>query len=537
MAVLKVEELSVSIGGNPIVAPLSFSLDSGKVLGISGESGAGKSMTALAIAGLLDHDAARKGRITLGGRRIDTLCDTAMSAVRGKQIGMIFQEPMLALNPLYTIGEQVAEVFTQHQRISVRQAKEKARSVLEKVGLPSTLVPPTRLPYELSGGQRQRVIIAMAIALKPKLLIADEPTTALDSITQMEILTLIRNLAAEEGMAVVLITHDLGVIATLADDLMIMQHGKVIEQGVVNMLGVGFCHPHAVALRNASIITPSSPTSPPTSTKAKPASPAPLMRVESVSYRYPQRAGKAASTTLSDINFSIGKGEILGLVGASGSGKTTLARLMLGLIAPCYGRISLNNETLPSPPKGGDVSAVFQDPYGSFNPRHPIGRLVTEPFYTQKPTPPISEQMAIAKALLGDVGINASYLDRPIHAASGGERQRIAFARALITHPELIVLDEPVSALDAPLRKKLLATMAKIARKHNIAALFISHDLGVVRSVCTRVMVMAQGRIVEDGATKDVFTTPQHEQTRLLLRAALDWQQILKNRTITLAKK
>ena len=514
-AALTVRGLNVSIGGRRVLAGVDIGLEAGRVLGVMGESGAGKSMVALAVLGLLPDAAVRSGTIALGDRRLDALDDRAMDAIRGRRVGMVFQEPAAALNPLMPVGAQVAELFRRHEGCSRTEAGARAAAVLERVGLGN--IPPSRLPHQLSGGQRQRVVIAMAVALKPALLIADEATTALDSVTQLEVLALIRRLAAEDGMAVLLITHDLAVIAHMADSVVVLENGKVIDEGPVTMLRDGFNHPHAAALADAALRG--------TVAEAPPGRGRPLLEVGGVGFRHP-----GEGRGLESISFAMSEGETLGLVGASGSGKTTLSRLLLGLARPDEGRITLDGAPLPCPPRGGTVSAVFQDPYASFNPYHRVGRLVSEPFHAVRPAPTAAERRERVAAMLGKVGIDAGYMDRLIHAASGGQRQRIAFARALVTGPRLIVLDEPVSALDAPVRAKVLAAMREAAEDAGIATLFISHDLAVVRSVCPRVMVMADGRLVEDGPTERIFAGARHPASSKLVDAALDWHGALGER-------
>ena len=516
MTVLETRSLGVTIGGNDVVSDLDISLKAGRVLGICGESGAGKSMAAMAIAGLLPDDADRRGQITLAGRRLDQCDDNALSNIRGTEIGMIFQEPLTALNPLLTIGDQVAEVFRQHRNLDRHAALDEAAETLQLVGLPSAEIPLSRLPDELSGGQRQRVVIAMAIALGPSLLIADEPTTALDATTQAEILDLLQQLVRDQNLALLLITHDLGVMARMADDLIVMDGGKVIDAGGVTILDGGLRHPRAIALAAASRLDA------PAKAAARPKA-VPLMTLENVGYHYQGRGYHAPGhQALNNVSFSIDEGEIIGIVGASGSGKTTLSRLMLGLLNPTSGRISSQMHTRPG--------AVFQDPYASFNPRQRIGRLVAEPFFgVTSPPAPAEQRDAVADVLAG-VDIDPSWQDRLIHQSSGGQRQRIAFARAMVTHPGLIILDEPVSALDATLRQKVLRLMAERARSHGIACVFISHDLSVVRAVCPRVMVMAGGQIIEDGPTVSVFKQPREAITRTLVAAALDWRQELNRR-------
>ena len=332
LTVLETKNLGVTIGGNDVVCDLNISLKAGRVLGICGESGAGKSMAAMAIAGLLPDDADRRGQITLAGRRLDQCDDNALSNIRGTEIGMIFQEPLTALNPLLTIGDQVADVFRQHRNLDRHAALDEAAETLQLVGLPSAEIPLSRLPDELSGGQRQRVVIAMAIALGPQLLIADEPTTALDATTQAEILDLLQQLVRDENLALLLITHDLGVMARMADDLIVMDGGNVIEAGDVTMLDGGLHHPRAIALAAASRLDA------PAKACCRGNS-GTVNDLDNVSYHYQGRGYRAAAQqALSDVSFSIDEGEIIGIVGASGSGKTTLSRLMLGLLNPSSAR-------------------------------------------------------------------------------------------------------------------------------------------------------------------------------------------------------
>lgn len=525
MSILAINNLGVSIAGAEIVSGVELHLDAGQVIGICGESGSGKSMTAMAIAGLLPEQADRSGRIRLGDDILDDYDDDAYRTIRGAKIGMIFQEPQTALNPLVSIGDQVAEVFRQHLGMSATQARQQAETVLRDVGLPPEEIPLNRLPDELSGGQRQRVVIAMAIALKPQVLIADEPTTALDATTQAEILDLLARLVKQHQMGMVLITHDLGVMARLADHFMVMHEGSVIENGPVSRLSNttdgGFSHPHARALAAASrhdirAVPQQNAATSGTS----------LMTLDKVSYSYRNRRrfGHEAETSpvVQDVSFTLGRGEIIGLVGASGSGKTTLSRLMLGLLNPSAGQIVREQGLRPG--------AVFQDPFASFNPRLRIGQLVAEPFDGMTDPPPETERRQRVAEMLDAVEIDPTWQDRLIHECSGGQRQRIAFARAMITHPGFIILDEPVSALDAPRRKRVLSLMADRAQAFGIACIFVSHDLSVVRAVCPRVMVMAGGRIVEDGLVDTVLTRPDQPATIELLAAALDWPAEISKR-------
>ena len=512
VTVLETKGLSISINGQTLVHDIDLSLKAGKVLGLCGESGAGKSMAAMAIAGLLPEKAVLQGQIRLGDQNLDTFDDSDYSRIRGAEIGMVFQEPQTALNPLMTIGDQVAEVFRQHLKLDRQTALQRAEIILRRVGLPAEEVPLNRLPDELSGGQRQRVVIAIAIALEPRLIIADEPTTALDTTTQLEILNLLKELVTKHNIALLLITHDLGVMARMADDLLIMHDGALVETGPVSILDNSLSHPHARALVDASRANVAS--------NKRTVGSSPLITFDRVGYTYPNRRILSSADNakgVQNISFTLHKGEILGLVGSSGSGKTTLSRLMLGLLSPDSGSIQSKSEIRPG--------AVFQDPYASFNPRHTVGRLVTEPFAGLANPPSAIEQEAIASEMLDAVEINPDWQNRLIHEFSGGQRQRIAFARAMITHPGLIILDEPVSALDATLRKKLLTLMADRASAHGIACVFVSHDLSVVRTVSPRVMVMSDGRIVEDGPVDDVLSKPDHPATRALVDASLDLQK------------
>jgi len=530
--VLETRGLSVSLRGARLLQSLDVALDKGRVLGITGASGSGKSLAALAMMDLLPPSLERSGMITLEGQRIDSADDAAMSRLRGSRIGLVFQEPMTALNPLLPIGEQVAEVFRRHHRMDRARARLETVAVLERVGLPADVVPPERLPHECSGGQRQRVVIAMAIALKPAVLIADEPTTALDVTTQKAILDLLRSLVEDDGMALILITHDLAVIADMADDLLLLKDGQTVAQGPVEMLADASPQEEIAKLIAASRTAPA-PRSPVPEKAVKP-----LLEVRDLHHGYlpsgwrhsmPRNAQKLV---LDGISFSIGYGEAVALVGRSGCGKTTLSQLVLGLAPPLSGQISLAGEKIDARHMPRQLrrhlAAVFQDPYGSFNPRRSVEWLVAEPLNLLDPAPDRTTARQLARDALEAVGLDKSFLDRLIHECSGGQRQRIAFARALITRPSLIVLDEPVSALDAPIRQRILATMAETASTFNIATLFVSHDLSVVRSVCPRVMVMAEGQLVEDGQTEKVFATPMHPETARLIAATPDLDAVVR---------
>lgn len=518
MTLLDIKKLSLQIGSTQILHDVNLAMAPGEIAAITGESGSGKSMTALSIMGLLPGKARAQGQVLLDGCDILTTSERDLCKMRGNTMGMVFQEPMTALNPVRTIGAQVAETMQVHQRISKAEAHQKAADVLQRVGLK---VPPTRYPHALSGGQRQRVVIAMAIALRPKLLIADEPTTALDVTTQARILTLLRDLVSEFDMGLLIITHDLAVVADIANHITVMQNGRVVEAAPTKTLLRQMQHPYTKALFAASNHQVNLPE--------RPAAPA-LLTVTNINrdYAMPRQGLLGPRPTfraLDDISFHIDHGERVGLVGESGCGKSTLTRAILGLEDVQGGEIKIDGDPVfshksPNLAVRRKMQVVFQDPYSSFNPRHRVDRLITEPFHllTNPPTG-VARDAAISKAL-GDVGLRASDARKYIHEFSGGQRQRIAIARALITEPALIIFDEAVSALDVSVRAQVLDLIADLCRKRPLSYLFISHDLSVVRSVTDRVLVMKAGKIVEQGLTQTVFTDPQHSYTQTLIAAA-----------------
>ncbi|WP_374326684.1 ABC transporter ATP-binding protein [Paracoccus pantotrophus] len=515
---IQTSRLSVEIGAHEILRGLDLQLPPGRITGLAGESGSGKSMAALAIMGLLPEGMRAEGRVDLDGRNLLDLPERELCRIRGKRIGMIFQEPMTALNPLMTIGDQVAEVLRIHQGLDRKTALERARDRLDRVGLAAPRFPLTLYPHELSGGQRQRVAIALAIALRPDLLIADEPTTALDVTTQARILDLLKGLVRDEGMALLLITHDLAVVAGIADRVTVMQQGRIVEEGPTETVFREQAHPYTRALFAASTHQPRLvlPT----------AQPRPLLQVEGAARAYPlPRRGLAAPRetlrAVDGVSFRIDAGESVGLVGESGCGKSTLTRAILGLDPLQGGRILLDGQEIRTgramaPELRARMQAVFQDPFGSFDPRWRVEQLVAEPFHLTGLPRDWREQVAEA---LYEVGIAGDAMRRHIHEFSGGQRQRIAIARALIIRPRLIVLDEAVSALDVRVRAQVLDLLARLRVSHGLSYLFISHDLSVVRRITDRVLVMEKGRIVEAGPTHQVLGQPQHPYTQSLLAA------------------
>ncbi|SDH45480.1 dipeptide ABC transporter ATP-binding protein [Alloyangia pacifica] len=520
-ALLQVDRLSLSISGTDILQEVSLTLAQGEILALTGESGSGKSMTALAAIGLLPEGAATSGRLLLSGRDLLTLPERDLCALRGREVGMVFQEPMTALNPVQRIGDQVMETILVHRAMGRDAARARAAEVMARVGLDPERIPPTRYPHELSGGQRQRVGIAMAIALRPKLLIADEPTTALDVTTQAQILELLTGLVREEGMAMLMITHDLAVVAGMADRIAVMKAGRIVEQGRTAQVLAEQRHQYTRQLFEASRHqAPLVPVSPGETQLS--------VREAVRDYPLPRKhpfAPRRAFRAVKGVSFDIRRGERVGLVGESGCGKSTLSRAILGLEPLQAGQISLDGKPIlshgrPDPEIRRRVQVVFQDPYGSFNPRHSVGRIIAEPFHLL-PDPPkgAARQAAIAGALSA-VGLKPEHAEAPIHAFSGGQRQRIAIARALIIEPELVIFDEAVSALDVRVRAQILDLVAELSRTRGLSYLFVSHDLSVVRSITDRLLVMRDGEIVERGDTSDVFDNPRHWYTKSLMEAA-----------------
>ncbi|MCX7304849.1 MAG: dipeptide ABC transporter ATP-binding protein [Hyphomicrobiales bacterium] len=534
MSLLDIENLSLDIGGVPILKGVDLTISAGEVVGLVGESGSGKSMTALSIMRLLPEAARVSGRIGFNGIDLLAASEDQMCALRGDDVGMIFQEPMTALNPLKTIGEQVAEGIRWHTRASRTDALALARKMLDRVGLPVNEFPLSRYPHELSGGQRQRVVIAIACALKPKLLIADEPTTALDVVLQAQILELLRDLVDENRMGLLLISHDLAVVTEMADRITILRGGEVMEAGETAQTLSAQAHPYTRQLAQASMHVPARDHRPRPVAESKDV----LLSVRNVSKIYPGRRmslfGKPTQTrAVDDVSFSLPAGRSVALVGRSGCGKSTLARMILALEEPTSGTIAIQGETVSGRNEASlrhirrDMQVVFQDPYGSFNPRRSVEWLVAEPLHLLDSRPGRAERRELASQALHEVGLQPSDLGKYPHEFSGGQRQRISIARALITRPKLIVADEPVSALDVSIRAKILDLFADLNQRLGIAYLFITHDLTVARAITDEVMVMDQGRIVETGNTAGVLSHPQTEAARTLVEAAPDMHRAI----------
>ncbi len=547
MSLLQIKELGLEISGRPILKKVSLQIEKGKVLGLVGESGSGKSMTALSVMKLLPEGSDLSGQISFDGTDLTNLDETSMCHLRGDDIGMVFQEPMTALNPLKTIGEQIAEGIRLHRGATTSEAMHLAADILEQVGLPSDQHMLSRYPHELSGGQRQRVVIAIACALKPKLLIADEPTTALDVTIQAQILDLLRTLVTENDMALLLISHDLGVVADMADTLTILRDGKVMESGDAVDVLTNRRHPYTEQLAEASSHVPERSAPPVLASEAQMAGIAPLLSVDKIVCDYPgKRLGifrkSSPFRAVDSVSFDIFPGQTMALVGESGCGKSTLGRCLLGLHRQSAGELHFDGVSLSDDNNEQQTDArkhmqiVFQDPYGSFNPRHRVARLVAEPLFRSPHLSAVEKDERICQAL-ESVGLDRSDRFKYIHEFSGGQRQRLAIARALVSRPKLIIADEPVSALDVSLRAQILDLLSELRDKLQIAYLFISHDLTVVQAICDEVLVMRSGKFVEHGPVEKIFLDPQEDYTRELLAAAPNLEKYLHERTAQTSDK
>ncbi|MBR9879770.1 MAG: ABC transporter ATP-binding protein [Gammaproteobacteria bacterium] len=522
--ILRIEGLSVALPAGAdreyAVEKLSYEVSPGEILCVVGESGSGKSMAANTVMGLLPKGVRPvTGRVMFEGEDVLTLDEKRHRALRGKKIGMIFQEPMTALNPLMRIGDQIAEVFEAHGELKGAERQARALELLKEVRLPQPERAIRAYPFELSGGQRQRVMIAMALALEPKLLIADEPTTALDVTTQAQILELIADLQRRHHMAVMFITHDFGVVAEIANRVCVMRHGRIVEIGRRDEVLDNPRHDYTRALIEA---IPSDAAPP----EREPMAPTPILEVRNLNRVFRSRGGLFKPSrevrALDEVSFTLSRGETIGIVGESGSGKSTLGRCVVRLERPDSGEILLGGEDL-SALKGDAlrrqrhrVQMVFQDPYASLNPRTRVGMAIAQgPIANGVP-----RDRALSKAdeLLELVGLGGS-ADRFPHEFSGGQRQRIGIARALALDPELIVADEAVSALDVSIQAQVLELLEDLKQSFSLSLLFITHDLRVAAQICDRIIVMQKGRIVEQGSAQEVFTRPQADYTRELLAA------------------
>ena len=519
---LAIEHLTVRFGNarQPAVSDVSLSINSGEMLALVGESGSGKSLTALSVPQLLPEQCQWQAQsIRVNGKELVGASDREIRALRGGQVGMIFQEPLSALNPLHTVEKQVSETLFVHQGMSKTAARKRCLELLELVRLPDPETFLARYPHQLSGGQRQRVMIAMALANDPVLLVADEPTTALDVTVQRSILCLIKQLQQDLGLSVLLISHDLGLVHRYAERIAIMKQGEIVEHG--DALTV-MESPSHVYTRELMASEPGGQAEPV-------ASATPLLDVKDMHMSFPTRKrwGRPVEWfhAVDGVSLQLGAGETLGIVGESGSGKSTLAMAILRLLDG-QGQVTLSGERLDAlsgkhlRPWRAHMQVVFQDPWGTLNPRMTVGQIVSEGLEVHQPELGRAEQQRRAGAALEETGLPADMMHRYPHELSGGQRQRVAIARALVLNPRLLVLDEPTSALDRSVQHQVLTLLENLQRKYQLAYLFISHDLKVVRAISHRLLVMRQGRMVEYGDTEALFAKPSDAYTQALIDAA-----------------
>jgi len=528
-ALLEVADLSVDfvtpIATVPAVRHVSFTLDRGETLALVGESGSGKSVTALSVLQLLPYPVARhaNGSIRFDGQEMIGASPETLMRIRGDRISMVFQEPMTSLNPLHTVERQIGEILVLHKNLSGSAARARIVELLHLVGIEDGERRLNAYPHQLSGGQRQRVMIAMALANDPDILIADEPTTALDVTIQAQILALLRDLQQRLGLAILLISHDLSVVAKVAHRVAVMQRGEIVEQGPVDEVFQTPKHAytqHLVGSEPKGVPEPADPEAPV------------LIAAERLKVWFPIKAGLLNRTVdhikaVDEIAIELRAGETLGVVGESGSGKSTIGLALLRLIRSegsirFEGReiAGLNGGSLR--PLRRQMQIVFQDPYGSLSPRMSIGEIIGEGIDVHRlaATPEAREEMIVG--VLTEVGLDPNARDRYPHEFSGGQRQRVAIARALVLKPKLIVLDEPTSALDRSVQAQMVDLLRDLQLRHGLAYLFISHDLKVVRAMSHRILVLRHGRVVEEGPAEEILTAPQHPYTQALLAAAFD---------------
>jgi len=508
----------------PAAIDLNYAVKRGEVLAIVGESGSGKSSSSMALLGLLPPNARITGSVKLLGRELQGIPEKELRQVRGNQIAVIFQEPMTALNPVYTVGFQIMEALRSHFDLNPTEAKERAIELLTKVEMPEPAVAFNKYPHQLSGGQRQRAMIAQSISCDPVLLIADEPTTALDVTVQAEILELLRSLHKRLDSAIILITHDMGVVADLADHIMVMKDGLAVETGTVVDV---FTNPKADYTKSLLAAVPHLGTTTiqvnePARAEAERREP--VLKFENVAIEYPKRGRVPAFRAAEDINLEVYPGEIVGLVGESGSGKTTLGRASVGLLPIAEGKLTvvghdISNASLKDlRPLRQKTGIVFQDPGSSLNPRMPIGQSIGEPLFLAGGASG-KELDRRVQELLSSVELPTSYRNRYPHELSGGQRQRVGIARALALTPELLVADEPTSALDVSVQARFLDLLQELQERLQFACLFVSHDLAVVDILAHRIAVMHRGRLVEQGTRDEILRHPKDPYTQRLIAA------------------
>lgn len=512
----------------PAAIDISYDVHPGEVLAIVGESGSGKTQSSLSLLGLLPTNGRARGSAMLDGKNLLEMTPHELRRVRGNDISVIFQEPMTALNPVYTIGFQIVETLRTHMNMGPARAKERAIELLRLVEMPD---PETRFhsyPHQLSGGQRQRAMIAQSLSCDPKLLVADEPTTALDVTVQAEILKLMRDLRNRIDAGIVLITHDMGVVADMADRIIVMRNGRIVERGTADEIFNHAQHPYTQELlaavphlgsKSAQVEVTDRETEP----QAAPEQPV-VMLAEDMVLEYPKRGRTPAFRAVKDFDMTIHRGEVVGLVGESGSGKTTVGRAVVGLLPVHSGRLEVGGINMVGAkprdlkPLRSKIGIVFQDPGSSLNPRLPIGESIGEPMYLHQGLKGKALSQRVEE-LLDQVELPRSMRNRYPHELSGGQRQRVGIARALSLEPELLVADEPTSALDVSVQARVLELFQELQREHGFACLFISHDLAVVEMLSDRIAVMSHGELVEIGTAAQVVNNPQEPYTQRLIAA------------------
>ena len=524
---LDVRNLNVRFrqGGNETIAVdgVSFTLKRGTTLELVGESGSGKSVTALSIVRLLSRAAEVQGQVLFKGEDLLAYREARLREIRGAQITMVFQEPMTSLNPLHTIARQIGEILELHGARGAQKIKDRIIELLQEVGIPDPAARLGAFPHQLSGGQRQRVMIAMALANRPDLFIADEPTTALDVTVQAQILELLKELQARHNMAMLFITHDLGIVRKIADDVAVMQKGKIVETNTMAEIFADPRHPYTRAL-----IAAEPKGTPPAIDMAGKT----IIEASDIRVWFPIKRGFFRRTVgfvkaVDSVSISVREGETVGVVGESGSGKTTLGLAILRLIR-CEGAIVFLGRSIERlnftqmRPLRRDMQIVFQDPYGSLSPRLPVADIVAEGLGVQYKTMSTARKREIVAQALTDTGLDPEAMDRYPHEFSGGQRQRIAIARAIVLEPKLIVLDEPTSALDMSVQAQIVDLLRDLQKRRGLAYLFISHDLKVVRALASEIIVMRDGKVVESGPAVDLLSNPSSAYTRALLAAAFE---------------
>ena len=513
---LAVEQVNAYFGDKQVLFGVDLAVAAGQKVAIVGESGSGKTVLAQGIM-RLNPDVRFTGNIRYQEQDLLSLPEKQLAKIRGRDIGMVFQEPMTALNPVYTVGNQIAEVYTQHLGLTRKQAWQAAINILRETGIQDAASKVKAYPFQLSGGQRQRAMIAMAVAASPKLLIADEPTTALDVAVQAQIVQLLQRLQAEYQMALLYISHDLRLVERFADEVVVMQQGHVVEHAPSAVMFQQAEHPYTQELLNA---TPEIMCNPDVDDSQ------PILQVQDLTVAVKQKTSWFQSLSLcllQPVSFTLHQGETIGIVGESGSGKTTLAKALMRLM-PATGKAVIGGKDWLAmsmaelTPERQHMQMVFQDPFSAFNPRMTMAEALSEPLLIQKMRLTEAEREERLLQALDDVGLPHDSLSRYPHEFSGGQRQRLAIARALVVRPQVLILDEPTSALDVRLQKHILRLLAKLQQQYGLSMLIISHDLDVIAALSQRMLVLQQGQVVEQGEVADIFAAPRHAYTQELLK-------------------